>query len=460
MEAIWRALALGRQTRDRWYRGAGDRGRRQGDTPFATRPAPGTGRGAGRRGDNGADGGSRRLRRRRRQPTNDDAAEASSADAGDEPEGDDEAEAAPAASAPARKKKKKKKRTDADAVDPDSIRDRNRRVRARAAERRREKREGSAGARGLDASEMVDDALSRSTKALGDWVKDHFNIVQWLVVAALVGVVGWKIYDYRTSKALEKASDDLVSAVVDEQGRIAGEAAVPGEEEYDPRKEFKTDAARLDAAAKSYRAAAAIRPGSGTSIMARLGLAGVLYDQGKYDEARKEYEAVKTSELGQHDADVRYRAVEGIGMSLEAKGQTDAADKTYHELENADATGFSALGLYHEARLANARGDKDKAKALLKKAQTKLSSSSSPYQPTGYLDQMTAQLMRQIDPTAVTPPKSDYTAEDLSKLKAQIMKDPKKLQELLRKLGKGGTPGDLPEPPALPEAPAPAGSAP
>lgn len=382
-------------------------------------------------------------------------------DAGNEPEADEEAQAAPVDSAPARKKKKKKKRAATDAVDTESIRDRNRRIRARAAERRRAKLEGSSGgARGLDTGEMVDDALARTSKAAGDWVKDHFNIVQWVVVAALVGVVGWKIYDYRTTKKLEKSSDELFSGVVDEEGRVAGEAEPPGVEEYDPRKEFKTDADRLAAAAKSYRAAAAVLPGSGTSILAQLGLAGVLYDQGKYDEAKKEYEAVKTSELGQHDSDVKYRAVEGIGMSLEAKGDVDAAEKTYHELENADEPGFSALGLYHQARLENAKGDKAKAKSLLEQAEKKLKSSSSPYQPTGYLDQMTAQLMRQIDPSAVKPPTSEYSAEDLSKLKAQIMKDPKKLQELLKKLGKGGPPTDLPAPPQLPEEPAPAGSAP
>lgn len=353
---------------------------------------------------------SRRARRREQgeaepgAPGSEERAEAGAADDEPEPAEDsaDEAAAEPAASAPDRQKKKKKKKRAADAdLDPDNIRDRNRRIRARAAERRREKREGATPALGLDASEMVDDALARSTQAVGDWLKNNFNIVQWVIIGGLVAVVAWKIYDYRTGKQLEKASDDLTHAVEDEQGRIAGEPLAPGVEKLDPRKSFADDAARLAAAAKSYRAAESVRPGSGTSILARLGLAGVLYDQGKYDEAKKEYEAVKDSSLGQHDDDVRGRAIEGIGMSLEAKGQSDAAEKTYRELENSKGKGFSSLGLYHQARIELAKGNKDKAKELLKKVQDQLKESGTPYPATGYLHEMTSRLLRQIDPTAV-----------------------------------------------------------
>ncbi|MEB2313006.1 MAG: tetratricopeptide repeat protein [Sorangiineae bacterium] len=380
---------------------------------------------------------------------------------GEAEERDGEAEAAAeparAAPAPARKPRKQPRGARADEeLEPSRIRDRNQRVRARAAARRRAAEDArSAGVAGPGGI-MGDTGLARGASTVSDWAKKHFNVIQWVLVAALVGLVAWRVTAYRNTKQLEKGSAELLDGVIDENGRVGAETLPPGEEEFDPRKAFATDAERLAAAEQSYRAAAAGRSGAGTTILARLGLAGVLYDQGKYEEARAAYEAVKNSALSQYDQDVRGRSIEGIGMSLEAKGQVDAAAKTYHELENSDLPAFSALGLYHQARLALAKGDKDRAKQLVEGAQKKLKAGRDADPSSGYLVQATTALLRQIDPSSVPPP-GNYTEEDLSQLKAQLMQDPSRLQDLLRQLGKDGPAGGLPAPPPMP---APVGSAP
>src|SRR5690606_14913313 len=133
----------------------------------------------------------------------------------------------------------------------------------------------------------------------------------------------------------------------------------PGPDRYtglsDTRKEFPTEEARLAAAAAEYRKVADSTTGP-TSTLATLGLAGVLYDQGKYAEAQAAYEKVKNSPLATKDRDVRGRAIEGIGLSLEAQKKTDAAIGAFRELANTDIPGLKDLGEYHQARLLIAKG--------------------------------------------------------------------------------------------------------
>src|SRR6185369_9339886 len=84
-------------------------------------------------------------------------------------------------SAPKKKKKKAREQSE-----PENIRDRNARVRAEAADKRRARREREQGAsprRNLDASEVMDDALARSTHAAANFLTKHFNKVQWVIMA-------------------------------------------------------------------------------------------------------------------------------------------------------------------------------------------------------------------------------------------------------------------------------------
>ncbi len=98
----------------------------------------------------------------------------------------------------------------------------------------------------------------------------------------------------------------------------------------------------------------------------------MLYDQGKFADAKAAYQAVKDSKLATVDLAVKGRALEGIGISLEGTGDKDGALKAFGELSNIDGLGFNALGAYHQARLAYAAGNLDKAKEYLKDAQKRL----------------------------------------------------------------------------------------
>jgi tetratricopeptide (TPR) repeat protein len=196
-------------------------------------------------------------------------------------------------------------------------------------------------------------------------------------------------------------------------------------------------------------------------------LASVLYDQGKFAEAKAAYLAVKDSKLASLDLAVKGRALEGVGISLEALGDKDGALKAFGELSNLDGLGFNALGAYHQARLAFAAGNTDKAKEYLKDAQKRLDTlaGGSDAKDTnktlgagnnGFLQQSVRDLQRRVDPTAVpTTSPNTLTAEQLQELSEQMGSgdgkglSSEKLKELLKGMS-GKTPGGAPNVPAPP----------
>ncbi|MFZ5891252.1 MAG: YfgM family protein [Myxococcota bacterium] len=394
------------------------------------------------------------------------------------PSPNDEAADEPSATEPSSSAEKQVK-----SADPQVIKDRNRRIREEAAAKRRQKRATEerrvAPARNLDTSEIVDDAMARTTHAVAGFLRKNFNVVQWIVLTVVVGGIGYQIYNYRHTRSVAKAADELERGVRAEQARI-GESSDPGPDQYtglsDTRPSYANDEARLRAAEAEYRKV--INEGSATtSALASLGLAGILFDQGKFKDAQAAYEKVKSSPLAKIDPDARGRALEGIGLSLEASGQVDAALAAFRELENADIPGFTPLGQYHQARLLAQKGQRADAKTLLEKALKKLSEKSGDSKAPapsggGFLERQARDLMSSVDPSSApktTGPSLD--AEQMSRLQSQLMGadgkiDPQKLQELMQKMGGGNAPPGAPaapgpgQPAPSEPTPSPAGSAP
>jgi predicted negative regulator of RcsB-dependent stress response len=405
--------------------------------------------------DENETGQSRRARRRAAQQDAEPAAEteerASEA-------GDDGAELDAVAEKPVKATKKKKSVASA----AESIRDRNQRLREEAAARRRAKREKERGlvqAQGLDASEMVDDTLARSTHAIVTWTKKHFAVLQWVIVGGIAVAIGWQIYSYNARKQLRQHSEILAQALEAERARVGAEEGMPDDTGLsDIREAFPNEAARLKAAAERYEAAIEDDGSKGAKLLAKLGLASVLYEQGKYAEARDLYEQVKNDELVGEFEELRGRALEGIGLSLEAKADKKGALKAFGELANAEIWGFDTLALYHQARLHHALGDDKKAKELLTKAQQKLEKqSSATLPPSGYLEVAVRELLGIIDPSAVAAAPKTISPEQIQRLQEQIgklgqAKDPKEIEKLLEQVQGAKTPAGGPAPAAPPPA--------
>lgn len=342
---------------------------------------------------------------------------------------------------------------------PKVIRDRNQKVRDEAAQKRKARRDAerrAAVSRNLDAGEMVDDALARGTQAASGWLKRHFNKLQWVIVAGAVIGIGSQIYRSRVHKTSAKATDALMAGVFADMGRVGGDeetGADPMTGITDPRQHFADNGARLKAAEDHFRAT----DGNPTlKSLAQLGLAGVLFDAGKYKDALAAYESVQGSALAKTDTDARLRSVEGAALCQEALGNKDAAQKGFKTLASSDNAYFSALGLYHQGRTAFAAGEREPAKDFLKKAIEKVGTPADG--APGFVANASKQLLATIDPNAAAASNGQPTPEQLQALMQQAAQkqaggskeiDKEKLNEILRQLQKP-QPAPAPAPSSAP----------
>jgi predicted negative regulator of RcsB-dependent stress response len=312
---------------------------------------------------------------------------------------------------------------------------RGRRVAASQARKQRLRERKEAEAVGLDAQEMIDDALVRGTSTTKKWLQKNSTILQGVAVAAVVVWAGWGIYGWRLKAAEAEASATVATAVAAERGRV-GEPTL--DDDNDPRPLYKDDAARIAASKTAFELAAKAREGKGTSVYSQLALAAVLLDEGKPDEARAAFEALENHKLAASDPELRGRAIEGVALSWDAKGDNDAALKAYSKLESTEIAGFVELAIYRQARLRQALKQDDQAKSLAEKLNAKLKESAPG--PGSYLAQLARGLSEELGIASAEPPAPrQITPQQLEELQ-------RAMQENMRKVAqkKPPVPGEQP----------------
>jgi tetratricopeptide (TPR) repeat protein len=303
-----------------------------------------------------------------------------------------------------------------------------RRSAAAQARARRKRERAEASAIGLDAGEMVDDALVRFTDKAGRVAKRYWNVIQWVVGLGVIGWFGYQVYAWRTAKVSAEVSDSLFEAVAIEDGRI-GDPSEQGKPNanglIDPTPVFETDAARLQAAQAAYEKAAATRPNTVAAGFAELGKAGVLYAQGKPAEARASFDRVAASDAAKQSPELKGTALEGRGLSLEALNDLPGAFTAFEEL--ASVPSFENLALYQQARVKQLQADNEAAKALLKKLFTNLGPPKAvnfgglPERPE-FLRERAVQLASVVDPleTDVKIPKPPLGPDAVQQMLEQL----------------------------------------
>jgi predicted negative regulator of RcsB-dependent stress response len=215
----------------------------------------------------------------------------------------------------------------------EDVKDRNQRLRAEAAAKRRRLREAervSAADEGLDAGERVDDALVRSADAGVRFLRDNFAWLQWIVIAGAAGAMGFLIFEYRQGVKAEKQGAQLASILGNQFGRIASaDPENPSDARLvDPRTEFASEEERHKKAAEAWTKLGGAKSGY-LKVAGKLGRAGVLYDQGKFGEARAAYEkTLADGKIALH-TQLKGRAMEGIGFCFEAEKKYPEAKKAF-----------------------------------------------------------------------------------------------------------------------------------
>ena len=268
------------------------------------------------------------------------------------------------------------------------------------------------------AIEAADPLLERTAK-LGQWARQNQKV---MVIAGLVAAAGVGIFatvTYLEKKKAMEASAGLAAAVADERGRIGD----PDEGDDPDRPKdlmpvFKTPEDRREAALGKYRGVISKFAGTGAATLARLAEGSLLLDKRDPDGAAGAFLDVKASPLAQADSEVRGRALEGLGFAYELKASLDAPQKDKHlddalkefrELESTDVSGFKELGMYHQGRVYQAKGDKEKAIEELKSLHERLTAPGTNH-AMRYLEEVADDRLRALDPAALPPKQTGQLA--------------------------------------------------
>lgn len=309
-----------------------------------------------------------------------------------------------------------------------------RRTAASKARALRKRERAEASAIGLDATEMVDDALVRFTDKAARFLKKRGNVLQWLLFIGVVGWLGWEVYHWQMGRLEAESSDHVFEGVQAENGRV-GDPEEKGKADsrgiVDPSPIYKTEEERLNAALKDYEEAASERPSAAPAAFALLGKGGVLLELGKFDEALAAYESARTSPASEENEVIRGGALEGIGLARESKNDLEGAQKAFEEMQQ--VPGYEPLAMYQRARIKDRMGDKAGAKELLNKLFEKLGPpppAGMPGAPESHLNaalrQRATQLAGSVDPSGkeIHMPKPAFDSAAIQEMIRQMQQSP------------------------------------
>ena len=292
------------------------------------------------------------------------------------------------------------------------------------------------------AIEAAEPTVERAMRA-EEWAKAHQKSVWGVVGFVVVVALGWFGYAYMQRQKSLDASVALAQAVADEMARIGDPPKDDPDKPIDPGLSFKTYDERRESALAKYREVRSKYPATGAATLARLGEGSLLLDKRETDGAVTAFSDAKDSPLAKADGEVMGRALEGLGFAYEQKAQITPAERDkyldeavteFKALENTDVVGFKELGMYHQARVAEQKGDVAKAKELLKALHERLNEPGQNH-PLPYLQELTDDRLRRLDPSALPAKESGMLGNGPGGGKGLT---PQQLKQLF---GGGGKPG-------------------
>jgi tetratricopeptide (TPR) repeat protein len=157
-------------------------------------------------------------------------------------------------------------------------------------------------------------------------------------------------------------------------------------------------------------------------------------------------------------------------MALEAQKNIDGALKVFHELANMDVANFSALGLYHQARILKGQGKTEDALKQLDKAGEKLATLKETPAAIKYVGGSVIELTETLDPKKARELTQKLMSSEAAKKMAETAAGPsgqklspelqRKIQEMMQKQSQPATPGGPMPGPVAPPPDAPPTDAP
>ena len=117
------------------------------------------------------------------------------------------------------------------------------------------------------------------------------------------------------------------------------------------------------------------------------------------------------------------RALEGLGIALEAAGKADDAQKRFEELKGFDDGSHKDLAEYHLARLKLAKGDRDGAKTILKEVYDRLNAPAEGAPRSRFLKGEVEARLAELDSSLVPAGGSEaqqFSQEEIQRLIQQL----------------------------------------
>jgi tetratricopeptide (TPR) repeat protein len=203
---------------------------------------------------------------------------------------------------------------------------------------------------------------TRTAAAVDRFASSHTRALIVSATALATVVAGSVVITQLSERRAIAASDALDRVERIETADLIAPGSTPKD---DGLPHFATEKERLEAALKELDGAFGSGHGP-LSAEAMLARGNLLLDLDRADEAIATYEKVLAGHLDDH---LRFLAREGLGYGYERKGRLDDAQRVLSKLgdDARDLGGFyKDRALYHQARLAELRGNPADASRLYK----------------------------------------------------------------------------------------------
>jgi tetratricopeptide (TPR) repeat protein len=271
---------------------------------------------------------------------------------------------------------------------------------------------------------VAPDQVQRAAVEFSSYLQGH----RAAILVGVLSVVGIGFAWIYGKKALSAGSAEQTGLLAEASAVATGGIDPSDDDGKDERGKpvYKTVEARDRAALDAYTKALAEGKGSVAAGWAALAQGAIQLRLGRGDDAVKTFADV----LASHRADplITARALESLGIALEAAGKTDEAKKRFEELKAADKGQGALLADYHLGRLELAKGDRAAATALLKGVYDKLVEAAARNERSAYLKGEVESRLAELDSKLVP----NLAPSDPGQM------DPAELQRLIEQLQRSG----------------------
>ncbi len=203
-------------------------------------------------------------------------------------------------------------------------------------------------------------AINRIAEKAGqtsEWVKKRQKpFLGFLVcsVSLVAGLIAWQVYAGKTDR---EAGGLLAKAVTTSQAMILTEENALDQESVEET--YTSIEERAKQSLQAYRKVSRKYANTTAALFGKLGEANAQFELGKFDEALKAY--TKALESADYNNFVKWRAMEGIGFSLEAMKKYDEAKKAFEKIATVADGAYKPESGYHVARMLLIQGKRDAA---------------------------------------------------------------------------------------------------